>query len=1070
MNPWFRITPFVLYWFLLGVSLPIPSLGQGSPVRQGDGSKMPLPSIAFGWLDDKSAFQAGDIATIKIKIFDDSYRDKISGSSSELMNFSLTVNGKKGNSSYISGVYQYLEGDPIFWNISFTAIRVGQFPVVITDDHFGIIDSSLHFTVTAGHIYPPACMISRVDFISEFVAGNEVYLLLLLKDAFGNHISSGISEQSVDYFKVSLSYENGSTADLPTVKHNGWNELGYFGVEFVPTIAGSLLFHFYVNNQTLSDSPLPFIVKPGSINITNSQGGWKYRTNMFQVFSKLEMFIYQKDQFGNLVPGFHPFDARVVEKTTNLSIPVADLLFEEVADGTQLLTFVVSKPGEFRLVIYDAKLTENIWKLTYDFSVYIGYCHESNIFANGSGLASAVAGRMSSFTVHLEDLYHNPSPVEEGRLRVEILSENSTSNVLPVIFPLQNLNEDSNVIQMSDGSTMWVPALPANENPTIIGNSTAQTSDFNVTYTPEKSEDYKIWVFCGNIPANDGNPYMMKVSPGLVDSSVSTILRFAPSVKSHIKNEVLVQLLDSYRNPISSQQSKLSFQVLSVNNSSLIKWPFQDNENGSYTGQYMAKDVGAYNICILFEDRHLSPCPLEVHVYEREYFSEVNNDSIFVWEDESLAFDVLSNDYIAGGESSIIEFSIPLHGSLLQYGKLFRYTPYQGFFGNDSFSYTISDVNKNIATAMVFISVLCKPPQFVSLPAGLHAIEDIVSPIIGGFPGFEIVYSDDKKNISLAMRAQSGNAYFSPIPMQLQQTQESFYSVSRGSRGRKELVISGHVETINSALQFVQYLGNENFYGQDIITLHAMNENGIQEAHVSVFVEPVNDPPIINAPKFISLTRKEGKNGMQIFDKQRDVFEFSIMDPDMFKFSGNKSHFVVMFSVEVNDGTLSTTLPADLINVAEQKIWGSNRWQPLQTFVMISNHFVLKGKGIRFRGTIGQCNNAIQHLYYQGTGNDAVLTITVNDMGNYGCSADCLEMISVPLYNEVTVSLVKRRPVNRMEILLLGSAILMEIIMMLLLGGMFLFFICRCINALHRERRDSSIGTAFSHEENIYNQ
>lgn len=67
----------------------------------------------------------------------------------------------------------------------------------------------------------------------------------------------------------------------------------------------------------------------------------------------------------------------------------------------------------------------------------------------------------------------------------------------------------------------------------------------------------------------------------------------------------------------------------------------------------------------------------------------------------------------------------------MQYGQLFRYTPYQGFFGKDSFSYTISDVNKNVATAVVLISVLCKPPQFVSLPVGLHVIEDIISPKFG---------------------------------------------------------------------------------------------------------------------------------------------------------------------------------------------------------------------------------------------------------------------------------------------------------------------------------------------------
>lgn len=44
-----------------------------------------------------------------------------------------------------------------------------------------------------------------------------------------------------------------------------------------------------------------------------------------------------------------------------------------------------------------------------------------------------------------------------------------------------------------------------------------------------------------------------------------------------------------------------------------------------------------------------------------EYFSEVHNDSISVWEDESVSFDVLSNDYIAGGQAEIVNSSSVSH-------------------------------------------------------------------------------------------------------------------------------------------------------------------------------------------------------------------------------------------------------------------------------------------------------------------------------------------------------------------------------------------------------------------------
>jgi hypothetical protein len=73
----------------------------------------------------------------------------------------------------------------------------------------------------------------------------------------------------------------------------------------------------------------------------------------------------------------------------------------------------------------------------------------------------------------------------------------------------------------------------------------------------------------------------------------------------------------------------------------------------------------------------------------------------------------------------------PGHGSLLQYGRLLRYTPYKDYYGNDSFSYTMSDINGNLATAAVNISVLSIPPQFVSSPSLLQATEDVLSPRFG---------------------------------------------------------------------------------------------------------------------------------------------------------------------------------------------------------------------------------------------------------------------------------------------------------------------------------------------------
>jgi hypothetical protein len=69
--------------------------------------------------------------------------------------------------------------------------------------------------------------------------------------------------------------------------------------------------------------------------------------------------------------------------------------------------------------------------------------------------------------------------------------------------------------------------------------------------------------------------------------------------------------------------------------------------------------------------------------------------------------------------------------------------------------------------------------------------------------------------------------------------------------------------------------------------------------------------------------------------------------------------------LEVLEGTLTTTLPSSAIATASIKTEGVNGWQTLQMYVTIANHFVLKGTAIRFRGSVQDCNNALQQLHYQ---------------------------------------------------------------------------------------------------------
>ncbi|KAI3968530.1 hypothetical protein MKX01_007840 [Papaver californicum] len=223
----------------------------------------------------------------------------------------------------------------------------------------------------------------------------------------------------------------------------------------------------------------------------------------------------------------------------------------------------------------------------------------------------------------------------------------------------------------------------------------------------------------------------MEVRTAEVNIELSKVVQYVAKVPKVVENQISVELVDSFFNFVAFQQTKLSFEYRVVNSSGLLIWTFEDKMNGSYVGHSAAKDIGSYEICVSFGDKHLSPCPFWVFVYSREYFPKAYNDAVSVWEDESVSFDALGNDYFAGGTANIVGSSIPLHESLLQYGQLFRYTPYKGFFGNDSFSYTLSDINNNSVSGIAIISVLITPPEFVSLPFQLQATEDVISPRFG---------------------------------------------------------------------------------------------------------------------------------------------------------------------------------------------------------------------------------------------------------------------------------------------------------------------------------------------------
>ncbi|KAI3505114.1 hypothetical protein L1887_27025 [Cichorium endivia] len=1020
------------------------------------------PLFIFSWLDNKLNFTAGEIANIKVIVYDNfdttTYKHPFNPTIS-IVN-SRGQDEKFGNSTYITGVCSDLGTDTNKWQLHFIPIIVGMFHVFITQQNLRIGDYSKHYFVTPGPIYLPGGIVSWMDEVDTFVAGTKATVLILPKDAFGNNVTIESEGQKVYNFVVYATHEPGSDASVLDVSYKGWNEFGYLSIDFITVTSGNLLLHIKDKNTPLIGSPLPFTVYPGELDVGNCMAEWKTNTTNFQLFSTMETSIIQRDKFGNIVPGLYDFDLDVIEKGTNLVLPIGDLQFVEVSPGVQSFSFELLEPGNFSLMITDNK-KKPILNMPFEFSVFIGYCDGLKSIVNGSGLQNSIAGEVSKFSIFLRDAYQYPSQLDLHRLRVQITLPSLSIHVNPQIRSLDSLDgsQPTGMLDFDPTGISSVPFVNLNNN-ISAGFWKIWNTAFEVSYVPEKAGEYEIHIFCGNVPFNHGIPFKKSVTAGKANTTASRVVKFEPKVSSLVVHGVELQLRDSFSNPILTREKDLSKFVLETDvlHTSIFKvFLFVANDNGTYTGFYMAMAEGDYDMCSFYNGGRINPCPFRVDVYERNSFPTAYEDTVSVWEDESVGFNAIANDNCTDGKARIAEYQKPDHGSILVYGDWFRYTPYKGFYGNDSFTYTIADAREKYASSIVYVQVLLIPPQFASFPPELHAVEDIISPQFGGFSGFVITYSDSKENISIMFTAKHGSVFLSPLSMQLWDPMWNELSVSKMEGGAKELYLTARLEVINFSLKSLKYIGEGNFSGDDVIRVSTINRNGKRDLDVPIIVNPINDPPFINVPEFIMLGNVTEDEGFLIFDSQRDNFTFSIGDPDLLHFPGNKSHFRVMFSVEVSSGFFSAKLPAELISTTELKLKNSKQWQPLQTFVEISKQITVKAKALRFLGTIDQCNNVLQQILYYGDEDGGVIRLSVNDMGWFGFYPDCEEMMSAPLITEATINLITKMPVNSVVAHSLGSVIVIESIVVSSLAVILMFFTCKCVMVLlHKKKKNQA--------------
>jgi hypothetical protein len=229
-----------------------------------------------------------------------------------------------------------------------------------------------------------------------------------------------------------------------------------------------------------------------------------------------------------------------------------------------------------------------------------------------------------------------------------------------------------------------------------------------------------------------------------------------------------------------------------------------------------------------------------------------------------LATGVLLNDTDdEGNPLTAVLVTGPSNGTLmLNADGSFTYTPDTDFTGEDSFTYKAYDGSADGNTATVSIMINAAP-EIVS-PISLETSEDTFKIL----DGTNAIVISDAENDLVTVTLTAG-----------------YGKLSSGAYSDATLILMGTPTQVNNSLNGIIYTPNENFNGQDTISVvvwEFMTPSPLgATSDIVMNVTPVNDAPVVTAPSSIitlegramSLT---GENAVVVTDVEQDAVSVTL--------------------------------------------------------------------------------------------------------------------------------------------------------------------------------------------------
>ncbi len=354
-----------------------------------------------------------------------------------------------------------------------------------------------------------------------------------------------------------------------------------------------------------------------------------------------------------------------------------------------------------------------------------------------------------------------------------------------------------------DSSSIAISGQPSNGAVVIENNKVTYTPTAN--YSGSDSFSYTVSDNSGAVSASA--TVTINVS-GMNDAPVSV----ADSVSTDEDSAVIISVLDNDSDVDGQLEVSTIAAVVNPSNGTVVAeingtftYTPSDNFNGSDSFTYTVKDD---------QNAVSSEATVTLTVNAVNDAPVASNDVVVLQEDTTLDINVVGNDSDIDStlDTSSLSVSVqPSQGTVSLVNGMFRYTPNEDFDGNDSFSYTVNDVEGSTSNV-------------ASVSVTVQAVND--EPLANN----DNVTTDEDTSLEITVLANDQDIDGSLDGASVSLSQPSNGSVTADGNG------------------LVTYTPTANFSGSDSFSYTVSDDEGADSntATVSIQVNSVNDLPTIS--------------------------------------------------------------------------------------------------------------------------------------------------------------------------------------------------------------------------------